>query len=60
MNTKVGLTKFGNPEKSLKNSANILFWQFRADDQKYGHRPLTPIPVAERSKARGMDVCVEL
>ena len=37
----LGLTKFGNRTKPLKSSEKIcISYQFRADIQTYGHRPL--------------------
>jgi len=37
---KLGLTKVGNQAKSLKYSEkSCILYQFKADDQTYGHRP---------------------
>jgi hypothetical protein len=35
---KLGINKVGNQEQALKDSARIVFWQFKANTQKYGHR----------------------
>jgi hypothetical protein len=34
---EVGVTKSGNQEQTLKHSEKVVFCQFRADAQKYGH-----------------------